>query len=99
MDHLLQSEEGSLWNPLMKLRAFVHNNGDWLALLVILWAIFRFIVDTTMITLTLLQEGPQAAVALIMHLYLSTAVSYKKIKRKNRKLKKHLEEMELEPLT
>ena len=99
LDHLLRSEEGSLWNPLMKLTAFVHNNGDWLALLVILWAIFRFIVDTTMITLTLLQEGPQAAAALIMHLYLSTAVSYKKIKRKNRKLKKHLEEMELEPLT
>ena len=63
----------------------------------ILWAIFRFIVDTTMIALTLLQEGPQAAMALMMHIYLSTTVNYKKIKRKNRKLKKELKDMELEP--
>lgn len=97
LDHLLQQEEENSWNPLIKLRTFVDENGDWLALLVILWAVFRLIIDTTLIALTLLQEGPRAAMALMMHIYLSTNVNYKKIKRKNRKLKKELKEMELEP--
>jgi len=52
------------------------------------------IIDVTMIGLTMLKVGPQAAAALMVNLYLNTQIQYKKIQKRNKKLRKKIKEEE-----
>ena len=93
-------EEADSWNPISKFMAQIHEYGDILALVVIMWLLFKLLVDLTMIAMTLLKEGPGAAAALIMNIYLSTQIQYKKIQKRNQKLRNKInEEEEMQELT
>ena len=79
----LMKEEATSWNPISNFVTKIHEKGDLLALIVILWLLFKLIIDLTTIAMTLLKEGPGAAAALIMNIYLSTQIQYKKTKKRN----------------
>lgn len=74
-------------NPWTKIRGWIREYGDIMAFIVIIIVIGKILMDTTMIAMTLLKEGPGATIALITNLYLSNHLSYKKIRRRNQKLK------------
>ena len=93
LQHLIQEETAS-WNPFDKILAKIHQYGDVMALGVIIWIGFRLIIDVTMIGLTMLKEGPQAAAALMVNLYLNTQIQYKKIQKRNKNLRKKIKEEE-----
>ena len=96
----LMKDEATSWNPISSFMTKIHEYGDILALIVILWLLFKLIIDLTMIAMTLLKEGPGAAAALIMNIYLSTQIQYKKIQKRNKKLRNRInEEEEMQELT
>ena len=98
----LMKEEAASWNPISNImtKGKIHEYGDILALIVILWLLFKLIIDLTMIAMTLLKEEPGAAAALIINIYLSTQIQYKKIQKRNKKLRNKInEEKEVQELT
>ena len=96
----LMKEEAASWNPISNIMTKIREYRDIFALEVILWWLFKLIIDLTMIAMTLLKEGPWAAAALIMNIYLSTQIQYMKIQKRNKKLRNKInEEEETQELT
>ena len=93
----LMKEEAASWNPISNIMTKIREYRDIFALL---WWLFKLIIDLTMIAMTLLKEGPGAAAALIMNIYLSTQIQYMKIQKRNKKLRNKInEEEETQELT
>jgi hypothetical protein len=87
-------EKLDLWN---KLRAWIREYGDLLALAVVGYVSFKLLIHATILTLTLLKEGPKAAMALMINLYFNIAVQRQKIIRRNQRLRRELNQAVPEP--
>ena len=88
----LMKEEAASWNPISNIMTKICEYRDIFALEVILWWLFKLIIDLTMIAMTLLKEG--------RNIYLSTQIQFMKIQKRNKKLRNKInEEEETQELT
>ena len=81
-------------NPWLKLRKWIREYGDLLALLVIIIVFVKMLADITMLVMTLVQHGVGAAATLFFTLYLGNRNAYTRIKRKYTKAR--AEQLELQ---
>lgn len=75
---------------------WVESNGAWLALLVIIITMVKLLINITILSITLIQEGPAALLALITLLCCQGRQTYRKVKKRNQRLADE-EAMEMDP--
>ena len=75
--------ELDIWS---QFKTWVESNGAWLALIVIVMTGIKLIINLTILSITLIQEGPAALLALITLLCCQGRQTYKKVKRRNQRL-------------
>lgn len=89
-------------NPWEKFRNWIKENGDIMALIVIVYVILKFLINSTMLIFTLVTEGFAAMLSLFVHLYFSTKTSYDTVKhrvnKEKMKRKKQQEDLESTPV-
>ena len=93
----LTMKVASEFNIWQKFSNFIRKYGDIMAFIVICIFVLRLIMDLTMITLTIMQSGPGAALALIFRLYLGNKQSFERIRAKHRQQRAR-DDQELQPL-
>ena len=69
------------------LKDWVTNWGAWLSFAVILITLTKVLINLTIVSVTLIKEGPSALLALLSLICCQSRHSYKKIKRRNQRLK------------
>jgi hypothetical protein len=82
LDNLIPDLEKKL-NIWGRLKDFLHEWGDLMALLCLVILGIKFLADLVCIVLTMLRVGPGAALALIGHLYLYNRKTYRKIMKRS----------------
>ena len=93
----LTMKVASEFNIWQKFSNFIRKYGDIMAFIVICIFVLRLVMDLTMITLTIMQSGPGAALALIFRLYLGNKQSFERIRAKHRQQRAR-DDQELQPL-
>ena len=88
------ASEFNLWQ---KFSDLIRKYGDIMAFIVICIFVLRLVMDLTMITLTIMQSGPGAALALIFCLYLGNKQAFERVRAKHRQ-QRPTEDMECQPL-
>ena len=78
-------EELNLWK---KIKSWIREYGDLMALFVIMYVVVKMLINTTLILFTLMKEGPGAMIALVVTLFISNQREYRRIRRKNQRLNK-----------
>ena len=67
------------------IRKWIETNGAYLSAGVIVLVAFKILVDVTLITLTLVKEGPRAAAAMLVALYWNSRHQMRTIQRRNQR--------------
>ena len=98
LDRLIPEIESKL-NLWKTFKEFLHTYGDAMAFACLIIIGIKFLSDLVMISFTLLQAGPLAAVALISQLYFFHRSTYKRILKKHQDLNRRSQDhQELDPL-
>ena len=72
-------------DPWMKLRNFIKTNGDYLAMIVILWVTAQIFLNIILLIITIINEGPTAMLAMLALIFCNRKHQYNKIRRRNRR--------------
>ena len=92
IDRLMPTIE--VLNPWTQLRQFIKQNGDYLALLVIVWTISQILLNLIILTITMVNEGPAAMLAMMTLIFCNRKNQYNKIRRRNRRCNRTIDEEE-----